>query len=156
MASSWLSNVNSMCTGIQEFLRQQNTSLLKPTKHISLKRTKQVSGRPISLPYLQDRLTSAQKLSRNDDDKEALLWLFSRALFFLLGLVKLVWAAHQGVRKRHQSAWFSSPVFVAVTRMAPASIYTLGPLTPSQSCHCNNRQHTSLSFQKAFWGRKAW
>lgn len=74
-----------------------------------------VSGRPISLLYLQDRLTSAQKLPRNEADKEALLWLCSRAHFFLpllpLGLAKLVWAAYQGPREPHQSAWISSVVF---------------------------------------------
>lgn len=35
MASSWLSNVNSMCTGICEFLSQQNTSLLQSQAGLS-------------------------------------------------------------------------------------------------------------------------
>lgn len=73
-----------------------------------------VSGSSIRLPYLQDRLTSAQNLPRNEGDKEELLWLFSKARFFLpvlsLRLVKLVWTAYQGSRERHQSAWFSSVV----------------------------------------------
>lgn len=54
-------------------------------------------------------------------------WLLSRAHFFLpllpLGLVKLVWAAYQGPREPHQSAWISSVVFgvcgVAVRRLLP-------------------------------------
>lgn len=54
-------------------------------------------GRSISLQYLQDRLTSVQKLHRNERDKEAVLWLISRACFLppllSLDLVRLVWAA---------------------------------------------------------------
>lgn len=86
-----------------------------------------VSGRPISLLYHRDRLTSVQNLPRNEADKEALLWLFSRAHFFPpllpLGLVKLVWAAYQGPREPHQSAWINSVVFgafgVTVRRLQP-------------------------------------
>lgn len=47
--------------------RMASSQLL--TKHIS----PSDSGRPISLQYLRDRLTSAQKLPRNEADKEALL-----------------------------------------------------------------------------------
>lgn len=99
-----------------------------------------VSGRPISLLYLRDRLTSAQKLPRNEADKEELLWPFSRAHFFLpllpLGLVKLVWAAYQEPREPHQSAWISSVVWCLWSgcEKAPASTYVLGPLACLWSC----------------------
>lgn len=99
-----------------------------------------VSGRPISLLYLRDRLTSAQKLPRNDADKEALLWLFSRDHCFLpllpLGLVKLVWAAYQGPREPHQSAWISSVAWRLWSgcEEAPASTYVLRPLACLWSC----------------------
>lgn len=117
-----------------------------------------VSGSSIRLPYLQDRLTSAQNLPRNEGDKEELLWLFSKARFFLpvlsLRLVKLVWAAYQGSRERHQSAWFSSVVScvsgAAGTWLLPppphSITYTLMEL-PSQQ--------QPLSCQRVFWGTKA-
>lgn len=125
------------------------------TKHIS----PSDSGRPISLLYLRDRLTSAQKLLRNEADKEALLWLFSRAHFFLpllpLGLVKLVWAAYQGPREPHQSAWISSVGLWSGCEKAPASTYMLGPLARLWNC-TTTRGNTSSPCQRVFWGAKAW
>lgn len=91
-----------------------------------------VSGSSISLPFLQDRLTSVQNLPRNEGDKEEILWLFSKAHFFLpvlsLSLVKLVWAPYQGSRER-QSAWFSSVIScvsgAASTGLLPPPRYSI-------------------------------
>lgn len=96
--------------------------------------TRCISGRPILVLYLQDRLTSAQRLSRNEDDKEVLLGVFSKAHFFLpprlLGLVKLVGAAYQGPGDRLQSVWFSSIVShvcgAAVIRLLSPFIHSDG------------------------------
>lgn len=94
--------------------------------------TRCISGRPILVLYLQDRLTSAQRLSRNEDDKEVLLGVFGKAHFFLrlLGLVKLVGAAYQGPGDRLQSVWFSSIVShvcgAAVIRLLSPFIHSDG------------------------------
>lgn len=112
------------------FLQKQNQQLLTLDGPLTINKKMHFSfslSRPISPLYLRDRLTSAQKLPRNEADKEALLWLFSRVHFFLpllpLGLVKLVWAAYQGPREPHQSAWISCVVFgvcgVVVRRLLP-------------------------------------
>lgn len=121
-----------------------------------------VSGRPISPLYLRDRLTSAQKLPRNEADKEELLWPFSRAHFFLpllpLGLVKLVWAAYQEPREPHQSAWISSVVFgvcrVAVRRLLPPPtrsdhLHAYGGAPQQQATHI-------LALSEPLLGVKIW
>lgn len=120
-ASSWSSNINSICTGTHEYLTQQNAVLLRshaglPYSHACRTGSLQRKSSP--------GMRAIRKRSAGYSAEP-----ISSCLHCLLGLVKLVWAAYRA-GERHQSACFFS-VVSCVCRAAVIGL--LSPSTHSDS-----------------------